>query len=233
MVEMLWWLLGGGALAGVVFAVRTAAPKIRARQLDAAERNAELARRADEQHRWTIHGDNRGVYGSTGAEALRAISPAPPKLKHPDDTPQDFREFAAVAYTAEDLATLLEQKPPCWRWAVFASVLVQRRARLQARLHDSALGFAIPSGAPPMTGREMVGFVAELMEELVVLTDEVESFMETPAFAKVFGDPGDESTADDDGIVHTANRLMDYHDRFLELSERCARYRHRAGTATC
>ena len=32
---------------------------------------------------------------------------------------------------------------------------------------------------------------------------------------------GDESTADADGILHVANRLMDYHERFLTLAERC------------
>jgi hypothetical protein len=37
----------------------------------------------------------------------------------------------------------------------------------------------------------------------------------------VFGSRDDESTADADGIVHVANRLMDYHDRFLELAEQC------------
>lgn len=37
----------------------------------------------------------------------------------------------------------------------------------------------------------------------------------------VFGDPGDEATADGDGIMLTANRLMGYHERFLELSARC------------
>jgi hypothetical protein len=40
-------------------------------------------------------------------------------------------------------------------------------------------------------------------------------------FVGEFGDPGDESTADADGILHVANRLMDYHERFLELAERC------------
>jgi hypothetical protein len=37
----------------------------------------------------------------------------------------------------------------------------------------------------------------------------------------VFGEPGDEGSADADGILHAANRLMDYHERFLGLAERC------------
>jgi len=64
-------------------------------------------------------------------------------------------------------------------------------------------------------------FVVDRMDELLVLVNQVETFMLTPAFVGVFGQPGDESSADAEGIVHTANRLMDYHERFLGLAERC------------
>ena len=37
----------------------------------------------------------------------------------------------------------------------------------------------------------------------------------------MFGEPDDEGRADADGILHSANRLMDYHERFLGLAERC------------
>jgi hypothetical protein len=36
--------------------------------------------------------------------------------------------------------------------------------------------------------------------------------MLTPAFVGVFGEPGDEGSADADAILHAANRLMDYHE---------------------
>lgn len=62
-----------------------------------------------------------------------------------------------------------------------------------------------------MTGR---------MEDLNQLAAQVEAFMLKPAFMAVFGSRCDASTADADGIVHVANRLMDYHERFLELAER-------------
>jgi hypothetical protein len=45
--------------------------------------------------------------------------------------------------------------------------------------------------------------------------------MRAPTFMGVFGDPSDESTAEADGIVRTAHRLMDYYDRLLELAEQC------------
>ena len=63
--------------------------------------------------------------------------------------------------------------------------------------------------------------MTERMQELSQLVAQVEAFMLTPAFMEVFGSQGDESTADADGIMHVANRLMDYHERFLELAERC------------
>jgi hypothetical protein len=126
-----------------------------------------------------------------------------------------------VAYTAEDLAKLVRERPPCWRWAAFASVLVQRRAALQPRLHDSALGFTTPTGVRLHTGAEVKYFVTERMDELSQLVAQVESFMLAPAFVDMFGNPDDESTADADGIVHIANRVMDYLEQFLELSELC------------
>ena len=63
--------------------------------------------------------------------------------------------------------------------------------------------------------------MADRMDELLTLVGQLESYMLTPAFVGVFGEPDDESSADADGIVHAANRLMDYHERFLGLEERC------------
>ena len=219
-IKYFWWIAGAAALVGAFFAVRAIVRKVEQRRLEAAERDAELVRRAEQQHRWTLRGDSRGVYGPAGAKAMRSVSPTPPELGTSDEASQST-QVAAVAYTAEDLAKLVKEKPPCWRWAAFASVLVQRRASLQARLHDSALGFTTPTGARLHTGAEVKYFVTERMDELSQLVAQVESFMLAPAFVGMFGDPDDESTADADGILHIANRLMDYLEQFLELSELC------------
>lgn len=151
---------------------------------------------------------------------MRSVSPTPPEVGTSDEEAGPI-EVAAVAYTAGELAKLVKEKAPCWRWAAFASVLVQRRASLQARLHDSALGYTTPTGARLYTGAEVRYFVTERMDELSQLVEQVESFMLAPAFVGMFGDPDDESTADADGILHIANRLMDYLEQFLELSELC------------
>lgn len=144
----------------------------------------------------------------------------------PDDPtrpaePRDELVFATVVYTAEDLVTLLAEKPLNWRWAVFASVLAQRRAALLPRLRVEAGGYGVPTGQHARSGHEVGIFVANFMEAMGQLIGELEAFMLTPAFKAVFGNRGDESTADGEGLVETANRLMDYHQRCLELAESC------------
>ena len=219
-IKYFWWIAGAVALVGAFFAVRAIVRKVEQHRIEAAERDAELARRAEQQHRWTLRGDSRGVYGPAGAKAMRSVAPTPPELGTSHEA-SGSTEVAAVACSAAALAKLVKDKPPCWRWAAFASVLVQRRAPLQARLRDSALGFTTSTAARLRTGAEVRYFVTERMDELSQLVAQVESFMLAPAFVGMFGDPDDESTADADGILHIANRLMDYLEQFLELSELC------------
>jgi len=182
----------------------------------------EIRERADEQHRWASRGDTRGVYGAEGAELMREVLPAPvlPRPSVPRPAPEDI-EVAGVAYTQAELDAVLTKKPQCWRYAAFVSVLVQRRAAVAARLRDARLGFAEPSGETASTGFVVAHFFADRMGELSEIVEQVDDFMLSPAFGEVFGDPHDGDFADAEGIVHTANRLMDYHDRLLALSERC------------
>ena len=92
---------------------------------------------------------------------------------------------------------------------------------MQSRLRDAELGYSAPSGERADSGAQVGRFVVDRMDEVLVLVNQVESFMLTPAFVRVFGEPGNEGSADAEGIVHSANRLMDYHERFLALAERC------------
>ena len=216
----LWWLLAAAACIGLFYVIRVRAPRRRNRdQLSPAQSEA-FARRADQQLRWAQRGDPRGVYGVDGTELMKRVEPQPDITADLDNT-ADYPKTAAVANTAADLDTLLAEKLPCWRWATFASVLVQRRAAVQSRLRDDQLGYGAPSGERSDSGFEVGRFAVDRMDELVGLVKQVEDFMLTPAFIGVFGDPGDEGSADAEGIVHTANRLMDYHDRFLGMAERC------------
>ena len=181
------------------------------------ERQQKIRERADEQHRWASRGDARGVYGAEGAALMREVLPAPVL---PRPAPEVIK-VAEVVHTRADLDAMLTKKPQCWRYAAFASVLVQRRAAVAARLRDARLGFVEPSGETASTGYVVAHFFTDRMGELSEIVEQVDDFMLSPAFNEVFGDPHDGDSADADGIVHTANRLMDYHDRLLALSERC------------
>ena len=126
-----------------------------------------------------------------------------------------------MVYTQSELTALLQEKAQCWRYAAFVSVLVQRRAAVAARVRDARLGFGEPSGETASSGYVVAHFFTDRMLELSEIVDQVDDFMLTPAFSEVFGDPHDGDSADSDGIIHAAHRLMDYHDRMLALAERC------------
>lgn len=170
--------------------------------------------RADQQHQWALRGDLRGVYGP--AANGRPRPPTPP-ITPPG---ADF-EVAGVVHTDADLAAMLREKRPCWRYAAFVSVLVIRRAALRARLRDARLGFARTTGEILSGPQQAAEFFADRLADLTALVEQIDSFMLSRAFQEVFGDPHDEGSADAEGIVHVAHRLMDYHDRLLVLSERC------------
>lgn len=218
-IKFFWWIVAAGAAVGLFFAVRALVRHLQERRDAAAREAEEIAYRADRQNRMAERGDARGVYGVAGAELMRDLVPAPPTM--PTDVPADDVAIAALANTAGELTTLLADRPPGWRWAAFASVLVQRRAAVRSRVRDVRLGYATPTGGYARSGLEVAQFVAARMDELVKLVAQTEAFMLTPAFMEVFGQHGDESTADAEGIVQVANRLMDYHQRFLTLAERC------------
>jgi hypothetical protein len=219
-VETFWWLLTLAVNLGLYYAVRLRLAKARHRHQVSPRLREEIARRADQQERWAQRGDARGVYGVEGAELMKQVVPQPDIAAQLENT-DDYPKTAAVVFTAQELTMLLAEKPPCWRWAAFASVLVQRRGQLQSRLRDDQLGYAAASGERADSGVQVGRFVIDRMDEMLVLVKQVEDFMLTPAFVGVFGSPGDESSADADSVVHTANRLMDYHERFLALVERC------------
>jgi hypothetical protein len=100
------------------------------------------------------------------------------------------------------------------------AVITPLAPNVQSRLRDCELGYATSTVMRAHSGMEVGRFVTGRMEDLNQLAAQVEAFMLKPAFMAVFGSRCDASTADADGIVHVANRLMDYHERFLELAER-------------
>lgn len=209
----------GGPLAGVVaagalFAVGRALYPHVTRSLEAEEeRQRQVRERAEQQNRWASRGDMRGVYGTEGAELMREVSPPVPIIPPGEDL-----EVATVAHTPAELTAMLEDKLPCWRYAAFVSVCVQRRDAVAGRVRDARMGYATPSGEVFASDFEAGRFFTERLSELTRLLDQIDGFMLSPAFQDVFGDR--EESADADGIVHAAHRLMDYHEQALALAER-------------
>lgn len=62
-IKLIWWILGAIALAALFFVVRAQLRAARARREADAHHVAQLAARAEQQHRWVLRGDERGTYG--------------------------------------------------------------------------------------------------------------------------------------------------------------------------
>ncbi|MCV7220827.1 hypothetical protein [Mycolicibacterium elephantis] len=217
-INYYWVIVGVGAAIGLFFGIRALIRREQERRL-AAEREAEiLAYRADRQHRWALRGDTRGVYGVEGAELMKSITPQPDIP--PAGTAEDEKPYAAIAYTAEDLDVLLRERPTGWTWAAFVSVLVQRYAKVRPRLRDCELNYSAAPIRHLRSGWEVAAYFEDCVDDVCELTERLESFMHSPAFKDVIGFD-DEDLADADGILHVANRMMDFHERFVELAERC------------
>lgn len=220
-IKYIWWIVGAGALIGLFFVGRAVAREVDKRRELAEEREFQLKRRADRQHRWMLTGDPRAVYGQEGAAAMRKVAPTPSLPGKKDAAAQENLPIARMAATAGELAALERDKPQEWQWALFASVLLQRMTPLLPRLRDSELGFTLAGTTRIRTGTELAGALVGLIDEMLSTGRQLEDFMGSPAFMRAFGDLTDDSSSDPEAIKHIANRVMDYHERFLELSERC------------
>ncbi|NDJ87652.1 hypothetical protein [Mycolicibacter kumamotonensis] len=208
-------------LAALGFVGYLLAPWIDQQRAVIERRHEGLRERADRQHRWALHGDSRGLYGVDGAELMRRLAADANPADDPSGDGDEEPRIAAVAYTPEGLDALLAERPACWRYAVFVSVLVQRYGVLQARLRDQQLGYAPHRGPRIHTDFQLGQHLFELLDQMSTLVSQVEELMLSPSFTRMFGDPTDETTADAEAIMHAAHRLMDLHERLLSLAERC------------
>ncbi len=138
------------------------------------------------------------------------------RMRSSDEVPT-----ANIVPTSAALTQMLNEKPACWRFAAFASVLFQRWAAVEERRVRVVLGCRADPSQRLGTHRQVALVVLEYLRAGDNLVKEVDVFMRAPTFMGVFGDPSDESTADADGIVRVAHRLMDFYERLLELAEQC------------
>ena len=222
-IKYIWWFIGAAALVGLFFVGRAVARKVEERrELQAeleAERKFDLQRRIERQHRWTMTGDSRAIYGPDGAAATHAVTPPLPGDR--DAAQQDDSPIAQMADTSDELDALLRDKPRAWPQALFASILVQRTSPLLPRLRDSELGFTPPATTRIDTAWQFGLTVIGLIDEMLTAAEQLERFMTAPAFMAAFAGGPEDSEPDAEAIKHIAHRTMDYHERFLDLSEQC------------
>jgi hypothetical protein len=153
------------------------------------------------------------------AEAMaRPIDPTPKRLLPPDEKTS---MIAAVATTKEGLSRLIADKPPAWPWAVFTSVVVQRRNAVKSRLRAVVSGYQPRAELLPVSGKAYSATAYQAMNKISEIVQQMEQFMLSPAFKGVFGEGTGDGGADSDAIVSVATRLMDYHDALLVQAETC------------
>lgn len=72
-VKFFWWIVGALALVAAFYVVRAIMRTQQTRRASFEAYCAEIAARADQQHGWVLNGDDRGIYGPTGAALMREI----------------------------------------------------------------------------------------------------------------------------------------------------------------
>ena len=137
-----------------------------------------------------------------------------------DNTDDQAPQFAELADSPDGLEALLRDKPTEWRWAAFASVLVQRRNALASDIRDHRIGYASQTGERITNTDELRDLVRECVEDADALRHELSQVLGQPGFAAAFGARDSEEGADAEGIIHNANRVMDYYERFLRIAQR-------------
>jgi hypothetical protein len=131
---------------------------------------------------------------------------------------------AVIVPTPELLKQMLQERPACWTWAAFASVVFQRWAAVEERKVIQVIGSPVRPTGRLQTGTEVAQFVARHMRAVDDIIEAVGAFLKMPAFTEAFGGRDDEDTADAEGIVRAAHQLGDYYERLLAVAEECRRY---------
>ncbi len=131
---------------------------------------------------------------------------------------------AVIVPTPELLKQMLQEKPRCWTWVAFASVLFQRWAVLEPRKVQQVLAPPVESAGERKAASAVAQFMVQRVREIDDIAREMGAYLKTPTFTAAFGASGDEHDADAVGIIQAANDLGDHYDRLLTLAEECRRY---------
>lgn len=131
----------------------------------------------------------------------------------------DDVKAAAVTVYPDQIDQLLVDKPPGWRSAAFASVLVQRRAVWGSALLDAEVGYIAQTGDDIDDADELYVTLAVLVAKMSETLGDLQTLADSAVFRVALRGSDDEGKPED--VVHIANRLMDYHDQFVAYSEAC------------
>ncbi|GAB3002660.1 hypothetical protein [Mycobacterium bourgelatii] len=80
-IKFFWWIVGAAAVVGLFHIGRLIALWYSERSAAYARYWAGLSARADQQHKWVLRGDDRGIYGSEGAELMHRLFPAQNQIR--------------------------------------------------------------------------------------------------------------------------------------------------------
>ena len=72
-IKYIWWILAAVGLALMFWGITSCVRHYQSVEAAWRRRAAEIAARADQQHRWVLDGDDRGIYGEEGAELMRYL----------------------------------------------------------------------------------------------------------------------------------------------------------------
>ncbi|WP_195165812.1 TIR domain-containing protein [Mycobacteroides abscessus] len=164
-----------------------------------------------------LDGVREGVQGVIEClrEKLSIAQETATAVSDEDDEP----EIGVIARNPAGLTDLLQRRPHSWQWAAFGSVLVQRKQALSSRVRDHQLGYAKQTDERINDVAQLVSLTSNSMRDVEQTGQLLASLILTPAFQAAFGEPNN-LAQDPDAIVHTANRVMDFYERYLQLAER-------------
>ncbi len=212
---MTWWILTLSCCVAAYFAVVTVSLR-RGRNAIPFVNDDELAREVDQLYRWAQR--NKRL---THRAEPEPVDPDAPERELDSTASEELPRTAHVVRMPEELDASLAEKLPCWRWAAFASVLVQRRDAVMPRLRCPRLGHGDLGGERLPGGPEVARYLGDRVDELLTLVAQVNEFTLRTVFEEVYADPGDKSSPEADDLMRIANRLMNYHGRFLAIAEQC------------
>lgn len=132
-----------------------------------------------------------------------------------------MKRIADVVPTPDLVERMIRDRPVCWTWAAFASVLVHRWAALEERKIAQVLGSPVMPEGVLLSGPDVAWFVSERLSGAHNGVAKFASLLADRTFAGVFGAPDNEDGADGPAIVAAAHVFGDCYQQVLSNAELC------------